>query len=392
MSQPPPASASVTSEAPAPHLTLRRSLAPDLARGFMLLAIALAHVPVFISDWDLGPSALNEGAAFAKILLIDNQARNMFVVLFGYALGQMAVREATRGRDWPSFRKLLRRRGFWLLVIGFVNGALLVPLDIVSMYGLALLILAGMVRARGKVLLWTGLATLVPAVAMLISQAVLMLEADGTGQVVMPMRDTLSAHLVFGVQMWIFRTPVAAIAVVPLMALGIWAARRRLLDEPERHQVLLRRVAVWGIACSLVTRLPFTLLLADLWTTDIAGLPIATSIVHTLGGYAGGLGLTAVVALVAIRIERSERGPGPLAVATAALGQRSLTFYVFQSVVFLVLFYPFALDLHDAIGFAASFAVAVAIWAVSLLLAEWMRRVGHRGPLEALVRRMINRA
>jgi hypothetical protein len=28
----------------------------------------------------------------------------------------------------------------------------------------------------------------------------------------------------------------------------------------------------------------------------------------------------------------------------------------------------------------------------SLLLAEWMRRVGHRGPLEALMRRMINRA
>ncbi|MQM25518.1 DUF418 domain-containing protein [Glycomyces albidus] len=117
----------------------------------------------------------------------------------------------------------------------------------------------------------------------------------------------------------------------------------------------------------------------------------ATSVVHTLGGYAGGLGLTAVVALVAIRIERSGRGAGPLAAATAALGQRSLTFYVLQSVVFVVLFYPFALGLHDAIGFAASFAVAAAIWAVSVLLAEWMRRAGHRGPLEALVRRMIDR-
>lgn len=131
MSHSPPASSPAAPEALAPNPVLRRSLAPDLARGFMLLAIALAHVPVFVSDWDLGPRVLNEGAAFAKSLLIDNQARNMFVVLFGYALGQMAVREAARGRDWPSFRKLLRRRGFWLLVIGFVNGALLVPLDIV---------------------------------------------------------------------------------------------------------------------------------------------------------------------------------------------------------------------------------------------------------------------
>ncbi|GAB3144756.1 hypothetical protein GCM10027290_23510 [Micromonospora sonneratiae] len=36
-----------------------RSLAPDLARGFMLLAIALAHAPAFVDDWDLGPAALN---------------------------------------------------------------------------------------------------------------------------------------------------------------------------------------------------------------------------------------------------------------------------------------------------------------------------------------------
>lgn len=361
-----------------------RSPAPDLARGFMLLAIALAHAPVFVSG--AAPGVLDGVAAFLDHLLAHNQARPMFVFLFGYALGQLAYRH--KG-DWPSLKGLLRRRGRWLIVIGFAHGVLLVPLDIVAVYGLTLLVLAPLVRARDSVLCWTAALTLVPA-ALVVSGPIILAYAGAvpiTPAEIMP--ADLGSHLLSGLQLWPFKTVLGTIDVVPGMLLGIWAARRRILDEPERHKTLLRRVTVICLGVALVGRLPGALLMAGAWT---APWPGAVVLAHTLTGYAGGVGLAALVGLVATRADHSRRSSRRRhSLAIAALGQRSLTFYLFQSVVFLVLFYPFTLDLGDDLGFAAASGIAIAIWAVSVPAADLMRRAGHRGPAELLLRRLVYR-
>jgi uncharacterized protein len=193
----------------------------------------------------------------------------------------------------------------------------------------------------------------------------------------------LGSHLLSGLQLWPFKTALGTIDVVPGMVLGIWAARRRILDEPERHKAVLRRVTVICLGVALFGRLPGALLLAGLWTPPA---PWAVVLAHTLFGYAGGIGLATLIGLVATRV-----GHGALTTALAALGRRSLTFYLFQSVVFLALFYPFTLDLGDDLGFAAASGISVAIWAASVGLAEWMRRAGHRGPAEVLLRRLTYR-
>jgi uncharacterized membrane protein YeiB len=94
--------------------------------------------------------------------------------------------------------------------------------------------------------------------------------------------------------------------------------------------------------------------------------------------------MAAVVGLLAVGIRRR----GPLTTALAALGQRSMTFYLFQSVVFVALFYPFTLDLSADLGIAAGYGVAVGIWVVSVALAGWMHAAGRRGPAEVLLRRL----
>ncbi|RCV50362.1 hypothetical protein DEF23_17245 [Marinitenerispora sediminis] len=68
-----------------------------------------------------------------------------------------------------------------------------------------------------------------------------------------------------------------------------------------------------------------------------------------------------------------------------------MTFYLLQSAVWVALFYPFTLDLRDDMGFAASCGTAVALWAVSVAVAAWMHHRGHRGPAEALLRRLTAR-
>ncbi|MFF4197229.1 DUF418 domain-containing protein [Nonomuraea sp. NPDC001831] len=354
-----------------------RSLAPDLARGVMLLAIAVAHAPVFATGTAFG--VLDGVAAFLDHLLAHNQARPMFVLMFGYALGQFAHRHQARGGDWGSLRRLLRRRGRWLVVIGFVHG-LLVPLDIIAVYGLTLLLLVPLVRARDSVLCWTAALTLLPA-ALVTSGPTLLAFAgavDVAGAGIMP--ADLGSHLLSGLQLWPFKTILGTIDIVPGMMLGIWAARRRILDEPERHLILLRRVTAICLGVALACRLPGALLLSGAWTPPA---PWVAVLAHTLTGQAGGIGLAALMGLIATRSRI-----GPLTAALAALGRRSLTFYLFQSAVFLVLFYPFTLGLSDDVGFAAAFGIALAVGAVSIVLANWLERAGRRGPMEVLLRRL----
>ncbi|WP_437640458.1 DUF418 domain-containing protein [Sorangium sp. So ce854] len=83
--------------------------------------------------------------------------------------------------------------------------------------------------------------------------------------------------------------------------------------------------------------------------------------------------------------------PLKTAVSTLVVVPGMLPGILFQSAVWVALFYPFTLDLRDDMGFAASCAVAAGIWIASILLADGMRRAGYRGPAEAMLRRLPHR-
>lgn len=364
-----------------------RSLAPDLGRGLMLLLIAIAHAPAFAGAANESPADI--GAQFVKALIADNQARTLFILLFGYGLGQLLQRQTADGLDWPTTRRLMRRRGWWLIVIGFLHTVLLVPLDIIAYYGLALVLLAPLVRASDRVLLRTAAITLVPTTALLGWQTARAYRGVATGSpegMAQYLEPDFLTHVLSRIPSWPVETVLAVVAVVPGMLLGIWAARRRILDQPRAYLPLLRRVTLVGLAIAVVGRLPGALLASGLLITDSSALIWAAAIAHDLTGFAGGVALVAAIGLLAINV-----GParGPLVMAIVALGQRSLTFYLFQSAIWLVLFYPFTLGLSDDLGAAVTLAIAIAVWLVSVLLADLLRRAGHRGPLENLLRRLI---
>nr|WP_198151682.1 DUF418 domain-containing protein [Kibdelosporangium sp. MJ126-NF4]CEL18108.1 10 TMS hypothetical membrane protein [Kibdelosporangium sp. MJ126-NF4]CTQ90663.1 10 TMS hypothetical membrane protein [Kibdelosporangium sp. MJ126-NF4] len=364
-----------------------RSLAPDLARGLMLLLIALAHVPGFLSSWQSGMPLLDDVVLFVKSLIADNQARAMFVFLFGYGMGQLAYRHHARGGDWAGLRTLLRRRSLWLIIIGFAHTILLVPIDIVAIYGLALLLFTPLVRARDKTLGWTAALTVAPATLLLAWQSVtaqLGAQAGTPVTFAQIMEPTYGAHLLANATKPA-QAVIGIVMVLPGMLLGIWAARRRLLDRPAEHRALLRRAAFGLLTLALIGRLPAALLAAGVWDSTAVGVQWMVAVAHDLTGYAGGIGLAAAVGLASARIGDRH---GRLSTALAALGQRSLTFYLFQSAVWLALFYPFTLNLRDQVSLAGSYGIAAVVFAVSVLLAEWMRRTGQRGPMELLLRRM----
>ena len=74
--------------------------APDVARGFMLLLIALANV----GSWVAGPegratSTADRTWAFMSALFIDQRAYPLFALLFGFGLATMVNRRMASGID-----------------------------------------------------------------------------------------------------------------------------------------------------------------------------------------------------------------------------------------------------------------------------------------------------
>jgi uncharacterized membrane protein YeiB len=93
------------------------------------------------------------------------------------------------------------------------------------------------------------------------------------------------------------------------------------------------------------------------------------------------------MSLIAVRLGTRR----PVIDAIRAAGQRSMTCYLMQSVMWAILFTPFLLDLSGTLTVTSTALLAAATWTVTVMVADWMRRAGRRGPLESLVRRVTYR-
>ncbi|GGK76903.1 hypothetical protein Ppa06_38680 [Planomonospora parontospora subsp. parontospora] len=369
----------------------RRAPAPDLARGLMLLLIALAHAHMYLSGHETGfrgyaldGGALDRLVAGVQILLVDGRALPMFAALFGYGLVQLADRQLAAGRGWPQVRGVLRRRSLWLLAFGFCHALLLFFGDILGAYGLIGLVFVGFVRREDRAVLRAAAAGLVLHVVVLSGFGLLTVSAP-KGDTPAAMADPIEATVMRLIG-WAGMTPTYfAAGVVPAFLLGIWAARRRLLEDPLPHRDLLVRVALAGAGLAVAGGLPLMLIDTRLWTPSD---PVAVSayVLHSTTGIAGGLAYAAVIALAVGRMRRGY--PGPVVRALAACGQWSLTCYLLQSVIFVAVFAPYAGGLGTRVGDAAASGIAVAAWLATVVLAALAAPGGRRGPAEAALRRL----
>ncbi|GAA1389957.1 DUF418 domain-containing protein [Pseudonocardia kongjuensis] len=365
--------------------TLReRALAPDLARGLMLALIALAHAQL-LTGRVLAPlpgaaPVVDTVAQAALTLLVDSRAYPMFAALFGYGLVQiLRSREERLGPD--GARRVLRRRGRWLVVFGIAHTALLFTGDILAAYGLLALVLAGMLRAPGpRLLVLAGLAGIVGAS---VYGAVLAVP-DPTGGAELP-ADPLSSALL---RLTVFPvlTPLNALMAAAPFLIGIWAARRGLLEDPVAHRALLRRTATAGIAIAVLGALPQAARTTGYWAPDTLGA-VAAGALHTLTGYAGGLGYAAAIGLLAAHLATRPRTG--VTGALVACGRRSMSCYLAQSVAWLLLFEPYLLDLGGSVGPAGAAGIGLGVWAVTVGVAATAERAGRPGPAEALLRRLV---
>ncbi|RSN59932.1 DUF418 domain-containing protein [Actinomadura sp. WAC 06369] len=371
---------------PAPTPELERSLAPDLARGAALLGIALANSVYYVDAAEygarsrpLGGSPADQAADLLLVALVDARWLPLFAALFGYGAMRTVGRAGAGG--------VLRRRSLWLAVFGLLHVLLLFGGDILAIYGLLGFGLVFAVRAGDRFLLGAAGAVLVAAVPL--GAVVGLPPVGGAVRNGVPslLADGPWDALVLRVAAWPLDFLLLAPSSLAPMLLGIWVARRGVLDEPHRHRRALRRTALAGIPLGAAGGLPLALITAELWDTGAAAT-FGASLLHVLTGFAGAAGAGAAFALAASR-PAGRRGPAVRALA--ATGRRSLSCYLAQSVVFVALFAPYAGGLGDGVGTAAMAGAAAATWLATVAAAGLAARRGRRGPAETALRRLVYR-
>jgi uncharacterized protein len=375
---------------PGPARTATRSLAPDLARGLMLLLIAVANVWGYLEGRALGPGHRPlDGTALDRLVdgvvafLVDDRARPMFAVLFGFGMAMMAGRLAARGADEPTVRGVLRRRSLWLVALGVLHAALLFIGDILAPYGATGLVALAFVTRPDRVLrrwFWGSTAlVLVTGVAF----RWLTLGADVGPEPTADYLASVPGRLV-GVGVNIGAAAVL-LAFVPLVVVGIVLYRAGWITDPGAHRAQLRRTALAALAVNLVANLPWALVVARVLPEPDPGVFLAVQLAHDVSGMVMGVGYVCLFAWAAAALgERVRSAPARAVVAT---GERSLTSYLLQSVMFAPLLSAWGLGLGQRLGTAQATALAVGVWAVTVLVAATLADQGRRGPFEAWLRR-----
>ena len=421
--------------------------APDVARGFMLLLIALANAPFWMALLRTRAEVTGADAVWTglRAAFVDHRSYPLFAMLFGFGLATMARRRieagprstgavaadadpavahasaadtatarATRSgasaatditdtaaahRDAiADARRLIRRRGLWMLVFAAVHGALFMG-DIIGAYALIAVVLAGPIAERGRrtQAVVGGLSAAVCLGYMLyigwfLSVGGVTVSTAGAagGGVVGGIAEMLRGPLypTVSLVLWAGGTMVTILTslTLPAALLGVRLADTDLLTRPDRH----RRALLVGGAAALIVGAVGALprILPSLGIGVPARVTVVASALDVATGMVGACGWLALLAAWA--------GPGtgaPLRGARwllSAVGRRSMTVYVGQSLLFGLVFGLLARCGASAPHQTTAALIGVAVWAALAGACAWMERSGRtRGPLEILLRRAV---
>ncbi|MGW2292150.1 DUF418 domain-containing protein [Streptomyces phaeochromogenes] len=418
-----------------------RALAPDLARGIMLLLIVLSNTAFHLWAARRGPSGwqpadgswLDHAVQFTMIIVLDLRVYPLFAFLFGYGMMQLFLRQTAAGNSERGAARILRRRSLWLIVIGLLHSTLLMAGDIVGYYGVLSLVLGLVFLRRSERALkrWicVGAVLMVFFAAQPVVSALLRGELGTLGDA-----GAEPGFMAYAAQEgnWLtaagtrletglFVTFLAsALALVGggyvVFLLGFWAARRRVLEEPGRHRTLLRRTAVIGITVGWLGALPAAL--AHVGALDVPADAQseegALTLLRDVTGNAAGLGYVAAVALFvhwwtsrgaragagagegAGEVARVGAGTGvevgvgaTVVAAVSAVGKRSLSCYLAHSLLFAPVLAAWGLGLGEHLSSWTMALFAVGVWLLTVAGAYALERAGRRGPAEAVLRRLM---
>lgn len=383
----------------------RRLVVLDALRGFALLGIALANYPEFslysfLSDAEaaaMPTASADVWTRWLQLVLVDGKFYTIFSVLFGIGFSIIIANAIKRGADGMH---IFYRRMVGLVIIGLFHLMFIWSGDILLLYALMGLLLPWFYgKSDRTILCWAGALLVLPVVC----DALIALTGIDPSQLPYDawwywatcfgiteenfatwLRDADSyiGVLQFLVQgaferMWEFVGSHRYFKVLGLFLIGMYIGRRGIHATLSAHRQLLKRSAT----IALTMALPLSFVYA--WSS-MNGHPlghVVHSILYLLSVYPLGIGYMSALSLLYLSC--------PNAVLWTLLscpGRMSLTTYLLQSVIGIVLFYGVGFGLGCSLGLWPTELVALAVFFfLTLFSSLWLRPFTY-GPFEWLWR------
>lgn len=360
----------------------------DAVRGLALFGILIANLPFFSMPggiagewWRTNFSGIPDIAA---VFITRTFCENKFILIFSFLFGYGAARQLERGsNNWFRWRLL------GLGLIGILHALLLWPGDILLAYALMGLILSVTVRwplyklLKAALLFWAvAIAgnTLVGAALVIVHP----LQPDAAAALALYQSGNFTDILRVRLAEWGEFYGFGLFVLMPLIAAAFLlgaAAHRWLAGQPPStlapfafrvSDFILWPAIIGGIAYGVLATAPKTWASGALVAPEII-LRALFSPLMAFVIFAGVLRL--------FTTPQASRLIRPF----AANGRLSLSVYIAQSAVCVLLFHGYGLGLYGQIGPATALFVSIAIFAVMTLIGEAWLRVFGKGPLEKLI-------
>jgi len=384
-----------------------RILTLDVLRGLALLGVIISNMRWFSGlvfrfpayRQDLQEFSLDSAVYHAINVLVTGKAIATLSFLFGLGFSIQLLRAERRGVPIVS---LYCRRLSVLLVIGLLHLVFLWYGDILTLYALfgfvllwaarrsdrALLVLAGLLVVGLPLAL--GVATTVMNVIDAsqglalggrgradVNAATLAVFQGGT------YRQIVRENLAQAVQFYQGVQGLANLEYLGLFLLGLYAGRRRLFERVAEHEVMLWRVARWGLAagvCAAVLDESIAVAVGRRTAFSRSDLALLMNVL-SIGTFVQAAGYIATVTLL-LRRPFWKRGLSVF----VPVGRMALTNYLTQTVVCLAVFYGFGAGLIGRTGPALGLVIALALYATQMAWSRLWLSHFRMGPLEWLWR------
>lgn len=399
-----------------------RLMAPDFARGLTLLGIAMANAT---TAW-LPPRAPLPGASSGGILnnsiwdkvtiVLENmfvhvRGLPMFATLMGYGVGMIAMSLYRKQYPIGKARGVLARRYGFLALFGALHMVFIFFGDIMFLYGCVGILLGLMIGVSDKIMLWIAggvaafwviFAVVGAMLVMIFSDSIANISNKNSqnsffSQTQSGIANTYPEVLQTGALVLLSQVVVFFLVVaplVPVMILGFVAARHNVLGRIEefKKQLLIAAFVSGFIIIGIGMPLGFSDI--GVFSNKVNS---SFTLMNTMIGIYSGPGFVAMAALATLPLQRrintgSQQGETPkiplFVRMICALGKRSMTGYLLQSIVFFIITAPFMLNYGHDRGAFFSTIIAIGVWLVTLFAAWIMELLGKPGPFEAVHRRL----
>lgn len=374
-----------------------RIVALDAIRGFALFGIMFVNMTWFTGfavlspeqRKGLGTERIDEIVYWLVHVLVDGKFWSIFAFLFGVGV---AIQYRRSQKSGQQFTGLFVRRLSILLSIGLAHAAFLWFGDIVSLYAAAgFVLLIFVARSDRTVLIWGGILLVAPILQMAIWLVVHLLTGDpnardpghGPGELLYLFGEgsyvqVFSANWEFLKERWVIAVYDGRfLKLAGLFLIGWWAGKRDIFHYPMNHKRLLYGVLLFALFIGLPANLvAFTAFPGvSLRPPSVSGWVVES--VKTIGIPALALGYVSLLLLCfsAFPKTRFER-------MLAVTGRLSLTNYVMQSALGILMFYGYGFGQWGQIGVTWSIALILVTFGLQFVFSWIWLHFFHYGPLE----------